>query len=1354
MGTTDQIISLPQGGGAVQGIGETFSPDLFTGTGNFTVPLTLPNGRNGFQPSLSLQYSTGNGNDVFGLGWQLSVPGVSRKTSDGVPRYEDAIDTFVLSGAEDLVPVSGDLPGVVRYRPRTEGLFARIEFHRDETNSFWVVHSKDGLVSTYGTPESIGNDPATIADPFHPSHVFAWKLSETRDPFGNRVRYEYERDDSTDDSAGQIYLRRIQYVDIDVPGPNPDGFLVSVDFIYEQRPDPFSNHRCGFPLRTTRRCSRIEVRTHAEISQRIRTYQFVYVDQRVGDFGGGPIPIGDVPVEPLDRAELPLNGVSLLSQMHVIGHDDSAPLAADRIQLLPPLEFDYSKFSPERRSFFPLSGSDLPAHALSAPGLELVDLFGNGLPDFIEMNGAVRYWRNLGGGRFDLPRLMNEAPAGISFADDGVQLIDANGDGRTDLLVSKPELSGYYPLRFGGYWDQRSFQRYSVAPSFDLKAKDVQLVDLSGDGVTDAIRSGNRLEFYFNDPHEGWGQTRRVERRPMAEFPDVHFGDPRVRWADMSGDGLQDIVMVYEGNIEYWPNLGHGNWGRRIHMHHSPRLPSGYDPRQVLIGDIDGDGAADLVFIDHGRITLWINQSGNGWSDPIEIDGTPEFTNQDDVRLVDLLGTGVAGVLWSLTPLANRRERGFFHDFTRGVKPYLLNRTSNHRGAITEITYRSSTEEYLRDQAHPETRWKTTLPFPVQVVSKVEVIDEFSGGRLTTDYRYHHGYWDGGEREYRGFGCVEVLSSETFADYYAPRENDDGPARVPVVHFSPPALSRSWFHLGPVGDEFGGWETVNHEDEYWSGDAPFFAEERLELDEFLAGIDQRRDRRDALRALRGSLLRTELYALDDNPRAGRPYTVTESAYALREIDEPQQASAPRRRIYLPHMVAQRTTQWERGDDPLSQINYLGDYDDFGQPRRELKLACPRDWRHFSTDSRPGTDYLAALVETRFAQRDDDLYIVDRVASTSTFQLYPPQDEPVASVTVPQLREQAFNDSALRELNGQTFNFFDGEAFTGLPLGQLGQFGALVHTEVLIATEAVFAAAYRGDDSETEIELPPYLNPEGEVSWPDEYPESFRQTLPTLAGYHFHAGDADHARGYFVVLRRNRFDFQTPAADHPRGMLMAIRDALDHETTIEHDQFAFLPVALTDPGGLTTTAQNSYRILNPEMVTDANGNRTAMTFTALALPASVSVMGKADEFGVGDTPEAPGSRFEYDLLAYDNSPEDSRQPVFVRTIRRVHHVNDAHVSVNELEETIESIEYSDGFGRLLQTRTQAEDVLFGENIFGNDTLPIDQRDEAGTGALIVGHSGNTNVVVSGWQIYDNKGQVVQKYEPFFDSGWNY
>src|SRR5215510_4386856 len=150
--SSNQTISLPQGGGAIHGIAETFAPDLHTGTGNFSVPIAIPTGRNGFQPQLSLVYSTGNGNGLFGLGWNLGIPGVARKTSKGIPRCQDydsdltKRDVFILSGSEDLVPVSDPSLNplkATRYRPRTEGLFARIVHHHDAEvgNNFWEVSS-------------------------------------------------------------------------------------------------------------------------------------------------------------------------------------------------------------------------------------------------------------------------------------------------------------------------------------------------------------------------------------------------------------------------------------------------------------------------------------------------------------------------------------------------------------------------------------------------------------------------------------------------------------------------------------------------------------------------------------------------------------------------------------------------------------------------------------------------------------------------------------------------------------------------------------------------------------------------------------------------------------------------------------------------------------------------------------------------------------------------------------------------------------------------------------------------------------------------------------------------------------
>jgi hypothetical protein len=59
----------------MRGIGDTFQPDLHTGTGNYSIPIQAPPGRNGVQPSLTLGYSTGNPNGPFGLGWALEAAG-------------------------------------------------------------------------------------------------------------------------------------------------------------------------------------------------------------------------------------------------------------------------------------------------------------------------------------------------------------------------------------------------------------------------------------------------------------------------------------------------------------------------------------------------------------------------------------------------------------------------------------------------------------------------------------------------------------------------------------------------------------------------------------------------------------------------------------------------------------------------------------------------------------------------------------------------------------------------------------------------------------------------------------------------------------------------------------------------------------------------------------------------------------------------------------------------------------------------------------------------------------------------------------------------------------------------------
>jgi hypothetical protein len=124
------------------------------------------------------------------------------------------------------------------------------------------------------------------------------------------------------------------------------------------------------------------------------------------------------------------------------------------------------------------------------------------------------------------------------------------------------------------------------------------------------------------------------------------------------------------------------------------------------------------------------------------------------------------------------------------------------------------------------------------------------------------------------------------------------------------------------------------------------------------------------------------------------------------------------------------------------------------------------------------------------------------------------------------------------------------------------------------------------------------------------------------------------------------------------------------------------------------------------------------------------------------------------MAFENSLPNDRQAIFVRKIQQEHHDTETDV---ERDATIETVEYSDGFGRLLQTRTQAEDETVGDSIFGGEVLSPDQSDDPGEVVLRKRRPDKElNVVVSGAQVFDNKGRIVEKFEPYYEleSGFRY
>ena len=253
-------------------------------------------------------------------------------------------------------------------------------------------------------------------------------------------------------------------------------------------------------------------------------------------------------------------------------------------------------------------------------------------------------------------------------------------------------------------------------------------------------------------------------------------------------------------------------------------------------------------------------------------------------------------------------------DFCGGGQAVRARRMDNNMGATTRVSYAPSTRYFLEDQADGNP-WVTTLPFPVQVVDKVEVIDHVSRTKLVTTYRYHHGYYDGREREFRGFGRVDQFDTETFEDFSrpippaTPRPFSNGDRGLPCAAGGDPLVvpHRHLLRRVCVGAERAPRPRLPRPDqrfrqEYYSGDgqAVPLDEHDVETGETPArGVPGLARRPAAHRAVRPRRQRQ---------RADHPYQVTENRYRVAQL---QPRTATTTRCYFSHQLESLTYHYER-----------------------------------------------------------------------------------------------------------------------------------------------------------------------------------------------------------------------------------------------------------------------------------------------------------------------------------------------------------------------------------------------------------------------------------------------------------
>lgn len=1346
-------ISLPNGGGAISGIGEKFQANPVTGSGSMTVPIAISPGRGGFSPQLALSYDSGAGNTAFGFGWSIGLPSISRKTSRGIPRYfdENESDVFLLAGAEDLVPIlndeleterveNGNQYSIKRYRPRVEGLFARIEHWKKEgkSTSFWKVITKENVTSIYGK-----NENSRLTHPDDASKIFKWNLESTFDDKGNLIEYEYKKEDKTNvgshlfeenRNVSNSYLKRVRYgneVSYLSDSYNSDSrFLFELVFDYgehqldgedipyyeektgwKERQDSFSSFRSSFDIRTYRLCRGIHL--------------FHHIDED-GEWMAAPQIVKSTC---LDLNENPIGTqVNAISYCFYKGTEKGS---------LPPVEFKYTKANPADTFQIIESESieNLP-QGIDNNNYRWVDLYGEGISGVLsEFDGAWYYKSNSGNGKLEPMTQVLERPSIANLNQNANALTDVDGNGQLDLVSRRDGLKGYYEINVNGKWE--SFRPFEANPNIDWNDPNMRMIDLTGDGFGDIlITEDNCFIWYASKAKEGFDPAQKVIHKLEEEYSPRLISNDRsqaIFLSDMTGDGLTDIVRIRNGEICYWANKGYGRFNHKITMANAPLFDHVdlFKPDNIRLADIDGSGTTDILYLKHNEVKYWLNQSGNSFSKkPFLIDSFPNINNLNTVNVFDLLGKGTACLVWS-SPLPQDANAPLRYIDLMQQKPYLLCESKNNMGACTRMKYVSSTKFYLADKK-AGTPWITKLPFPVHVLERVETYDKISDNRFVTTYAYRHAYFDGVEREFRGFGFVESYDSEVYQEgkneslFSVKGKNWSYESEQEVSSDLPPVLTKTWFHLGYLERE----DVISnqYENEYYQGDADAW---KLPDIIFPKGIPSE-EIRESARAMKGVMLRQEIYALDETDKAEHPYTVTESSFKIQRL---QEKGANKHGVFFTTQEESLVYHYEReATDPRVAQTANLEIDEYGNVIHAASIVYPRRGAGHPPEQQERFITSQQTVLKHIAQELDNLRLnvpieskayrwsipddLNERLSIETLRLAILEGKKIKAngneeLVIEALIQADFNASIFQKrlLNHTQITYYDEDLNVEKSFRDINVLAIPFQTYTLAYTPAILA----------QEDLNDFLS------------ASDMQKALTEGKY------IERGTDWWIPSGIQKFDLST-TKDFiiPNGT----QDPFGHTHTIEFDTHNLFPTKIIDPIGDVVASEYNYHFLQPKKLIDANLNFVEVDFDirgmVVVTAAQSSKSGeenKADHLSnynillaekngtdnkatllneslnhLGDCT----TYFYYDVWAWKNH----RKPTYALAISRETH---AEAIGGDTSKVQRAIVYSDGFGREILSKAQAE---------------------------------NNQWIGSGKVIFNNKGLPYKQYEPYFSSDFEF
>ncbi len=446
--------------------------------------------------------------------------------------------------------------------------------------------------------------------------------------------------------------------------------------IWFSRPDTFSVYRSSFEIRTYRRCHRVLMFHHfPELGTEpylVRSTEFDYSDFNYSSRSSSSFTISD---------ELKHKGstrfASFIQSVVQSGYlkDETRPIhEVNGVKYvtyikksIPPLEFEYSKcvINQNIKDLDEAALENLPI-GIDGSSYQFVDLDGEGVSGILTEQADTWFYKpNLGDGKFGPMEVVRTKPSTADLNGGRQQLMDLAGDGQLDLV----EMSGLVPGFYERTHDDRNwanFVPFQSLPNVSWNDPNLRLVDLTGDGHADILITENEVfTWYRSLAEKGFeSSTRVVQELDEEKGPKLVLNESSqsVYLADMSGDGLSDLVRIKNGEVCYWPNLGYGKFGAKVTMDNSPWFDTldQFDSKKIQLADIDGSGVTDIIYIgaslDNRGIQIYFNQSGNRWSDVYYLALGLHIDNHSSIQVADLFGNGTACLIWS-SPLPGHSHK-------------------------------------------------------------------------------------------------------------------------------------------------------------------------------------------------------------------------------------------------------------------------------------------------------------------------------------------------------------------------------------------------------------------------------------------------------------------------------------------------------------------------------------------------------------------------------------------------------------------------------------------------------------------------------------------------------------------------